>query len=75
LTAPSRLGRDQANALAVAWRQSEQSYHARRREQNRADWRDYHLRQAQTVLEVARVLSTKHLAAAAALAKEEGHDA
>jgi hypothetical protein len=72
MMAPIRPDRAAANALATAWRQSERAYHDRRREQNRVAWRDYHLTLAASVLEVARALSAKHLAAAAALAKENG---
>jgi hypothetical protein len=66
--------RDKTNALAARWKASEQAFHDRRREQNRAAWQRWHLEQAASLEATAARLTAKHLAAAAALTKEDQED-
>jgi hypothetical protein len=67
VTAPHRTGREEANARAERWLESERAYHARRHEANREAWRHWHLRQAESMLSTAAMLAEEHIAAAAAL--------
>ncbi len=56
-----------AERVEEMWASSIRLHHARRREENLAAWRAYHLRQAERLLRTAAELAAEHRARAEAL--------
>ncbi len=64
-------GKEEANELAEMWAASERRHQEKRRRENVAAWKEFHLRTAEGLERTAASLAADHRARAEALGDEE----